>query len=68
MNYTKEITTIYSNKGIKGLFKGFWITFLREIPGWGVYFGSYEYFKNEDYNKYISGGLSGFSAWLIAIP
>ena len=41
----KEIYNIYKKKGFIGLYKGFWITFLREIPSWASFFGTYEYMK-----------------------
>ena len=33
---------IYRKKGLKGIFNGLGITFLREIPSYGIYFFTYE--------------------------
>ena len=60
------------------LFKGLSATFTREIPGFAIYFSTYEYLKNKFYtekNKEISiyssfifGGISGSTAWLFIYP
>ena len=39
---TDAFKTIYTDGGLKGLGRGFGITVLREVPAFGVYFGSYE--------------------------
>mmetsp|Transcript_24583 Transcript_24583/g.38146 ORF Transcript_24583/g.38146 Transcript_24583/m.38146 type:complete len:110 (+) Transcript_24583:208-537(+) len=41
MNYSKEFKHIMKTQGIKGLYRGFWATFLRDLPGYGVYFSSF---------------------------
>jgi solute carrier family 25 carnitine/acylcarnitine transporter 20/29 len=33
------------NDGVKGMFKGYWPTFFRDVPGWAVFFYAYELFK-----------------------
>lgn len=33
------------DEGLKGLYKGLLISILRDVPSYGVYFGTYEYFK-----------------------
>ena len=60
------------------LFKGLSATFTREIPGFAIYFSTYEFLKNKFYtekNKEISiyssfifGGISGSTAWLFIYP
>ena len=60
------------------LFKGLSVTFTREIPGFAIYFSSYEYLKDYFYtskNKDISiissflfGGISGTTAWIFIYP
>jgi hypothetical protein len=60
------------------LYKGFGATFTREVPGFAIYFTTYEYLKNKFYtsqNKDISipasfvfGGLSGSMAWIFIYP
>jgi len=44
-SYMKEIQLIVKSEGIKGLYRGFMITALRDIPGWGIYFATYEKLK-----------------------
>ena len=68
----------YKALNIKFLYKGFTPTFFREMPGFAIYFTTYEYLKKKtftDYNKkidYISsflyGGISGITAWIFIYP
>jgi len=50
LRYKHEISRMVKLEGFRSLYKGFWPTFWREIPGWGVYFYVYdaykEYFKD----------------------
>jgi len=62
----------------KTLFKGLTATFTREIPGFGIYFSTYEYLKNKFYtsqnkditlySSFIFGGISGSMAWIFIYP
>jgi hypothetical protein len=45
INYREYIPKIIKNEGYQGLYKGVWATFWRDVPGLGLYFFSYEYFK-----------------------
>jgi hypothetical protein len=60
------------------LFKGLSVTFTREVPGFAIYFSTYEYLKNHFYTKqnkdisiissFIFGGISGATAWIFIYP
>ena len=60
------------------LFSGLSATFTREIPGFAIYFSTYEYLKNTFYTKenkqipiyasFIFGGMSGSMAWIFIYP
>jgi solute carrier family 25 carnitine/acylcarnitine transporter 20/29 len=60
------------------LFKGLSATFTREVPGFAIYFSTYEYLKNYFYTKnnknisiissFIFGGISGSMAWIFIYP
>ena len=62
----------------KFIFKGLSATFLREVPGFAIYFSVYEYLKNETFTKYnkeitsqasfLFGGLSGLTSWSFIYP
>ncbi len=62
----------------KYLFKGLSATFTREIPGFAIYFSTYEYLKDKFYtsqnkqitipSSFIFGGLSGSMAWIFIYP
>ena len=45
-SYREEVPKIIKTEGYKGLFKGFWATAWRDVPGWAMYFYSYEGLKN----------------------
>ena len=64
------------------MYKGFWATFWRDVPGWGVYFYAYEglkvlvskNLKPEQRKKHdvlirlMSGGLAGQLSWIVTYP
>jgi len=60
------------------LFKGLSATFTREVPGFAIYFSTYEYLKNKFYtsqNKdidivasFVFGGIAGSNAWIFIYP
>lgn len=67
--------------GIKTLYNGLSACFFREIPGYAIYFTTYNYLNkitnniNNDKFSYINfsktlinGGLSGVSAWIMIYP
>ena len=63
--------------GTLGIFKGFWSTFYREVPAFGVYFVSYEFMKI-NFKKYtnindfslsiICGAFAGILSWCVIYP
>ena len=69
---------IFKNLNLSFLYKGFTPTFSREIPGFAIYFTTYEYLKKKhftDYNKNINytssflyGGISGITSWIFIYP
>uniref|UniRef100_A0A7S4VZ96 Mitochondrial carrier protein n=1 Tax=Ditylum brightwellii TaxID=49249 RepID=A0A7S4VZ96_9STRA len=79
LDAVKKIT---SQHGIRGLYRGFGCTSLREIPAFGVYFAAYDYIKDyiNDFNKdeddtqhawmasAIAGGISGSITWGMIYP
>ena len=60
------------------LFKGLSATFTREVPGFAIYFSTYEYLKNKFYtsqnknidliSSFVFGGIAGSTAWLFIYP
>eukprot|EP00586_Coscinodiscus_wailesii_P019480 CAMPEP_0172504026 /NCGR_PEP_ID=MMETSP1066-20121228/174681_1 /TAXON_ID=671091 /ORGANISM="Coscinodiscus wailesii, Strain CCMP2513" /LENGTH=399 /DNA_ID=CAMNT_0013280015 /DNA_START=124 /DNA_END=1323 /DNA_ORIENTATION=- len=74
------ISSIYSSQGIRGLFRGWWVTSLREVPAFGLYFAIYDSLK-EKINSVmdtseshswlacaLAGGVSGSCTWAIVYP
>jgi solute carrier family 25 carnitine/acylcarnitine transporter 20/29 len=58
------------------IFKGLSATFTREVPGFAIYFSTYEGLKNHFYKNrdisiiasFIFGGMSGTMAWIFIYP
>ena len=73
------IASIYRQGGLRGCFRGFGATLLREVPGLSVYITTYEYlldrFSSEGSNSIASpgimllaGGLAGTCSWFCNMP
>jgi len=87
---TMPVTQIYKNpldclmkihhaEGMKGVYRGYGITLTREIPAFGIYFVSYEWFcqllrgeKSEAEMGAVpillAGGFSGVCSWVLTYP
>jgi solute carrier family 25 carnitine/acylcarnitine transporter 20/29 len=69
---------IFKDINIRFLYKGFTPTFFREMPGFAIYFTTYEYLKKKtftDYNKkidysssFLYGGIAGVTSWIFIYP
>ena len=68
----------FKDINIRFLYKGFTPTFFREMPGFAIYFSTYEYLKKKtftDYNKkidytssFLYGGIAGVTSWIFIYP
>ncbi|CAJ2661254.1 unnamed protein product [Trifolium pratense] len=77
MNLAKSI---WKNEGIRGIYRGFGITVLRDAPAHAFYFGTYEYLREKLHpgcrencqesvsTMFIAGGLAGISSWIFNYP
>ena len=78
LQQTKQNITIKMLMSPLFIFKGITTTLTREVPGFAIYFSTYEMLKNKYYtsqNKQISifgsfvfGGMSGSIAWVFIYP
>jgi solute carrier family 25 carnitine/acylcarnitine transporter 20/29 len=59
INYNAEVNNVLKTQGMMGLYRGFWSTFWRDVPNWGLYFFTYQWLKNKD--KVISNRIEGWS-------
>jgi len=66
---------VYKQSGLfRGLYKGYWLMVAMGVPGWAVYFWSYEAFRrlflteSSHLSILISGGMAGSLSWLVAYP
>lgn len=75
------LSKIYSQYGLKGIFRGFNITLLREAQAYGVWFYAYEQLihyaqRSQGINRHeintfqllLAGALSGQALWLASYP
>jgi solute carrier family 25 carnitine/acylcarnitine transporter 20/29 len=68
----------FKDLNIRFLYKGFTPTFFREMPGFAIYFTTYEYLKKTtftDYDKkidygssFLYGGIAGITSWIFIYP
>ena len=68
---------IFRTEGVRGVFRGFWVTAIRETPSFGLYFASYEVscrFLQGDAEEcptwvmLVGGGFAGMCSWLSTYP
>ena len=71
---------MFREEGVKGPGRGFLVTFLRDSPGYGVYFGAYAWFcdmltpnggSHHDLSVprlLFAGGVSGAVSWIVIYP
>lgn len=71
----KCLKDIHAAEGLRGVFKGFGITVIREIPGFSTYFVTYELLTRSSDNAPVStvrmllaGGLAGTASWVLTYP
>lgn len=72
------LAKVHRADGIRGLYKGFSVTVLRDAPGFGVYFACNEFFTrkifaDEEGNLstpclMVAGGMAGVTSWMACYP
>lgn len=74
------LTYLYKKEGLRGPFRGFLVTLLRDCPGYGVYFASYAYFcelfTKDGQSRHslhpsrmlLAGGFCGMISWIVCYP
>ncbi|KAL4386798.1 hypothetical protein GQ457_09G006960 [Hibiscus cannabinus] len=72
--------TILKTEGLRGLYRGFTITALRDAPSHGFYFWTYEYMREQLHpgcrksgqetlrTMLMAGGLAGVASWVCCYP
>lgn len=70
---TQCLSYIYQCEGFRGIFRGLGATTIRDVPGFALYFLSYEYLmrlKNDPGVAYtlLAGGTAGAFSWMFTIP
>ncbi|XP_069065594.1 mitochondrial carnitine/acylcarnitine carrier protein-like [Pleurodeles waltl] len=71
---------VYTERGVRGLYKGTLLTLLRDVPATGMYFMTYEWLKEfltpegksvaqlSSIRILLAGGFAGVCNWVVAIP
>lgn len=65
------LNSIWKRGGARGVFQGFGITALRDVPGISIYFVSYEMMVNKDSSTFrilMAGGMAGVVSWIFTYP
>ena len=69
---SEAVGHILNTAGLGGLARGLAITFTREVPAFGVYFGSYELmirqFGDSTPVVLTGGGIAGILSWVLTYP
>ncbi|XP_055344337.1 mitochondrial basic amino acids transporter-like [Paramacrobiotus metropolitanus] len=77
---TQYLRQVYRAHGLRAVYRGFNVTLLRDIPGFGAYFLPYEYLRRlltpagghpDDLSVpwlMLAGGLAGSISWLASFP
>ena len=76
LSYLAETKKVIRESGYMGMYRGFWASAWRDVPGWAVYFYAFEYLKT--YNPESSfwrtlwllnaGGMAGVISWIASLP
>ncbi|XP_014286661.1 mitochondrial basic amino acids transporter isoform X2 [Halyomorpha halys] len=66
------LAKIYRSKGLKGIYKGYYLTICREVPSFGAYFMFFEILSGgwdaPTWRTMLAGGTAGSISWLIVYP
>ncbi|CAN6700916.1 unnamed protein product [Malus baccata var. baccata] len=72
--------SIMRAEGLRGIYRGLFITVLREAPSYGLYFWTYEYTREKLHpgcrktgeeslqTMLVAGGLAGIASWICCYP
>ncbi|KAL2338082.1 hypothetical protein Fmac_012528 [Flemingia macrophylla] len=72
--------SIWRKEGLRGLYRGFGVTVMRDAPAHGLYFWSYEYIREQLHpgcrksgeeslnTMLIAGGFAGVASWISCYP
>ena len=72
-----DCRSVFKATSIRNLYRGWTATLGREVPGFGIYFSTYEYLKDRQKNTifaksylmpFLNGSLSGAASWLFIYP
>lgn len=72
-NPNLSLTNAIRNENLRSIYKGYTPTLIREVPGYGIYFTTYNYLRSKTktltpIHTFLYGGLSGLSSWMFIYP
>lgn len=64
---------IHRTEGVRGIFRGFGITAVRDVPGFATYFVTYELLMRQSatqsaFHTLMAGGFAGVFSWTLSLP
>ncbi|KAI9149737.1 hypothetical protein H9P43_009916 [Blastocladiella emersonii ATCC 22665] len=62
------VKTVRAEGVQRGLYRGWTITALRDVPSFAAYFATYEILRQHDVAPFLAGGLAGIACWLPCYP
>ncbi|KAJ3366670.1 hypothetical protein GGF32_003314 [Allomyces javanicus] len=62
------IKTVRADGLRRGIYRGWTMTALRDMPSFAAYFATYEALRQHEVSPFISGGLAGIACWLPCYP
>ena len=82
MNYRTAIPDLVKQSGVRGLYRGYWPLFWRDVPAWATYFWAYDVLKQsfvEEKNwkknqimttlkMMVCAGVAGQLSWIVSYP
>jgi solute carrier family 25 (mitochondrial carnitine/acylcarnitine transporter), member 20/29 len=69
---TACVRQLYATGGVRSIYKGTFVTMLRDVPGNAAYFAAYEATQrslpSSPMTTLLAGGMAGVANWLVSIP
>ncbi|ORZ37554.1 mitochondrial carrier domain-containing protein [Catenaria anguillulae PL171] len=64
------LTSTVRSEGVRnGLYRGWTITAMRDVPSFAAYFATYEYLTRQlEVSAFVAGGLAGVACWIPCYP
>lgn len=79
IQYRKATMELVAQYGYRGIYRGYWPLFWRDVPAWSVYFWAYDFLKHhfvknegtswrKTVKLIVSAGVAGQLSWIVSYP